>query len=144
MASVFEGIFKEYALGYVHRVPAYADTGEGESEGEGEQGERLRDSAGNFAFINEPRILRVFLRSSSPGTARLIRDQYGADDKSVAITGRCIEPVEIPAELLTGDLVSVTIDNRPGALRIVRAVPSPLEIITELLGQRFDGIWRPA
>lgn len=133
MASVFEGVFKEYTLGYVVQTPALDG-----------QGNRLRDPAtGNLQFTEQAATLRVFLKNASATRARQIADRFGTDDKVVPVSGRCISPVSLPAALSTGEPVTVTLNGRSGTFRIVLAVPSPLEILDELLGQAFDGLWRP-
>lgn len=132
MASVFEGIFREYTLGYVVRTPTVVG------------GERQRDLAtGNYAFTDVPQTLKVFLKNASTSRKTEITDRYGVDDKAIIVTGRCIDPVALPAALTSGEPVSVTLNGQAGTFRIVLAVPSTLEILDELLGQRFDGLWRP-
>ena len=133
MASVFEGIFREYTVGYKVRTPALDGVGN-----------RLRDpQTGNLLFDEEDATLRVFLKNASASRAREITDRFGTDDKVIPVTGRCIDPVALPAELSTGEPVSATLNGQGGTFRLVLAVPSTLEILDTLLGQRFDGLWRP-
>lgn len=149
MASVFDGIFREYVFTYYVQVPVYAGGSGGESESEGEGGggglgERMRDPAtGNYLFESVPHTVKAYAKTPNLQRAKEIRDVYGVDDKSFPLTGRLIDPVLMPDALRTGDVVDAVMDGVPGKLRIVRGLPSPLEIIDELLGQPFDGVWTP-
>ena len=65
----------------------------------------------------------------------------GADIDLILVTGRCISPIELPAELVAQSVAQAVIDGQEGEFVLSANVHSPF-IPRSVLGQAIEGHFR--
>jgi hypothetical protein len=96
-------------------------------------------SRGDKVPVTEDSEVEVFLRvTRSP----VLRALLGADEKSIAFEGRCVDPSTLPAGILDGATASMTVGAQTGVFRLVIDAPSLVAEIDTVMGQPIMGVWR--
>ena len=89
-------------------------------------------------IVNEI-VVQCTLRSSSDPR---VLSMVGADGLSVALSGRCVEPMALPEGLRIGSTASLIVNGIKGTFKLGPTWPSMVPEIQEAVGDRIIGAWR--
>lgn len=129
MASAFSGLFSEYDLTF--QVP----------------GSFVTDPAtGNVvAGAGSAVAVRCWLKvTRNPATLTAVRSSLtnlGANQTTLVVRGRLIDPVTMPATLKGGMTAPLTLGGTPGTFHLAAPMPGVLPDLDQELGQEILGIW---
>jgi hypothetical protein len=97
------------------------------------------NSRGDKVPVTEATPVEVFLEvTRSP----VLRALLGADEKSVAFEGVCVDPKTLPAGILDGATATMTMGAQTGVFRLTIDAPSLVAEIDNVMGQPIIGVWR--
>ena len=125
--SAFSGVFQEQTLTYEVAEPSGTDR------------------FGNPLMSTTKKSIVVFVREASSAMAEKIMRELNRETSSqegYAVSGRAVNPAMLPSDLKSGTRCELTLNGVEGELLLVRALPSPLAVVNETLGERFRGIWK--
>ena len=98
------------------------------------------DALGNPIETTTQETFKAILKMAS-GTRRPQIAQMtaieSARESDLLLEGICSDPVTLPSQVVSGTRCTVTINGISGQLYIIVPAPSPLEIITQVIGQKF-------
>lgn len=96
------------------------------------------DDDGNLVLVPQTVDLVVQLEATTNGQ---IRDQVGADANTLALEGRCLDPVRFPDGVKPGATASLAIEGTVGTLTILPWYAGQHTKVVDKLGQRFAAKW---
>lgn len=100
-----------------------------------------QDSNGNTVRVKAmlPTVLQCTLKASSdPRILALV----GSDGRTVALSGRCVDPMAIPPGLVAGTQSPLVVDGVAGTFTLGPTWPSAVPEVAEAIGEKIVGTWR--
>lgn len=125
--SAFSGVFREQVLTY--EIAEATGT----------------DRFGNPLMTTTKKEIIVSVREAgSAMTEKIMRElnRETSSQEGYAITGMAIDPALLPSDLKSGTRCLLSLNGTDGELLLIRALPSPLAVVDETLGEKFRGIWK--
>ncbi len=125
MASSLDGIFADHSLVFPNPTAV----------------EGPPDQYGNPTWLpGEPVTVRCYLKPASGYGDPVIRPEPGVDRITLALKGRCIDPVVMPP-VPPGTEADLTYGGIKGVFKLELAAPSILSEVDEALGESIRGLW---
>jgi len=97
------------------------------------------DDSGNPSSVPTELIVKVSIKRDRKQASEFLRLGTGAD--LVPVTGRCVDPLELPPGLVAGAVAIAQISDQSGEFILGGSIQSPYYPVT-LLGQAIAGNFR--